>query len=1228
MEEIEGFANTFADSIIKFTQINLQHCKEAAAVLCSRLCSLHTGVALVQEPWVFKGRVRGLNFPGGSICYHLDSPRPRACIAVTRAISFTPLPHLTTSDTTVGRINITIAGESRSIVVASVYLPYDSPSLPPSQEMVGIVEYCRQHSLPFILGCDANSHHICWGSSDINQRGRALLEYLTAMDLQVYNQGNEPTFQIVNRKEVIDLTIGSQNLPVNSWLVSPDPSLSDHRQIHFNVDGGDSVPVVYRNPRRTDWELFQKTLSDKAGGRIVRIMSTHDVETEVASIEEDMQQSYKIACPEKIWKPGKNAQWWNPELSRLRVQVRALWRRYRAFPDNANHWEDYKETRNSFKKAIREAKRDSWRRFCAGVEGPSAASRLYRLLGKDPTSHVSEIRPPGEVDPSERSVLEHLMNTHFPGSQLLARNDFPVRPNQYPTEYDLQQAKTVITEDRVTWAINSFAPYKASGIDGIFPALLQRGLQTLLPLITGIFQVCLATGYIPERWRIARVIFLPKPGKPSYKEAKAFRPISLTSFLLKSLERLVDRFIRDGVLHHTPLHHSQHAYQAGLSTETALHDIVLRIERTLSRRQYAMGCFLDIQGAFDNVPVESIEKALIDRHVCSTVTRWLVSMLRQRRATSTVGCNTATVALNRGCPQGGVVSPLCWNLVVDSLLGELNDARLYSQGYADDICILLEGFCLRTVSELMQRALSIVERWCEETGLTVNPLKTELVLFTTKRIRTGLVLPHLCGVELALSEEVKFLGVTLDQKLSWKSHVQAKCRKAIMCLWQCRRIACSRWGATPKVMRWIYTAVVRPMLCYAAAVWWPRVCLGVSRMMLNHVQRVACLGIAGAMRTTPTAALEVLLDLPPLDIYVKMEAMASAVRLRGTGRWRRLADAGHTLIWDQAAAEIPVVMVPKDRVDKKFIFKKNFEVVVPSRERWNNVTCIDTPPNTVNCFTDGSLLKGKAGAGVHIETEGETFSANFPLGTYVSVFQSEVYALLACARELHHRGIVGQDITIYTDSQAALKALEGPSFKSALVIECHEAITQMGQNNNVRLSWVPGHMGIQGNEFADQLARTGSSMSFTGPEPAVGVSSTLQRTAIRNWARKKHGDRWRNLQDCRQARELMGGPNTRFTKQLVTLPRRQVSILVSVLTGHNTLNRHLTIMGIQNNAGCEACDEGLETSLHFLGDCPAWGAKRMRYLGAPRLEANDIKTLDVASLVAFIKATRRLDMKQ
>ena len=120
-----------------------------------------------------------------------------------------------------------------------------------------------------------------------------------------------------------------------------------------------------------------------------------------------------------------------------------------------------------------------------------------------------------------------------------------------------------VNQTKLRWAIDYFNPYKSVGPDLIIPAFLRHGIDVLSSVLLSIFRVCLALGYITTAWRKARVIFILKPGKPSNTKAKAYRSIYLSSFLLKTLERLIDRYKRDDVLERNPLHINQHANQSG-----------------------------------------------------------------------------------------------------------------------------------------------------------------------------------------------------------------------------------------------------------------------------------------------------------------------------------------------------------------------------------------------------------------------------------------------------------------------------------------------------------------------------------------------------------------------------------------------------------------------------------------------------------------------------------------
>lgn len=95
---------------------------------------------------------------------------------------------------------------------------------------------------------------------------------------------------------------------------------------------------------------------------------------------------------------------------------------------------------------------------------------------------------------------------------------------------------------------------------------------------------------------------------------------------------------------------------------------------------------------------------------------------------------------------------------------------------------------------MMQSAIRMVEKWCIENGLTINPQKTKLILFTKKRKLKRLVLPVLNGTRLVLAEHVKFLGLILDKKLSWNKHFEEKINKPTIIYWEYRGAFGKSWG--------------------------------------------------------------------------------------------------------------------------------------------------------------------------------------------------------------------------------------------------------------------------------------------------------------------------------------------------------------------------------------------------------------------------------------------------
>jgi hypothetical protein len=194
-----------------------------------------------------------------------------------------------------------------------------------------------------------------------------------------------------------------------------------------------------------------------------------------------------------------------------------------------------------------------------------------------------------------------------------------------------------------------------------------------------------------------------------------------------------------------------------------------------------------------------------------------------------------------------------------------------------------------------------------------------------------------------------------------------------------------------------------------------------AKKTLSKIQRLACLGITGKICTTPTGALEALNDLPPLDLVIQGEARSAAHRLWSLGCWAYLhTNCGHSSILMQLQRSDPLFNTGVDIRKLAFNLERKYRVIMLTMEEWSRGPVTPVVKELV-CFNDRSRTTEVTGAVVYRKSLERRLRISLE---NMLIFLAEVYAILACVYEIKMNVRPQKYVSICSDSQAALKAIQ------------------------------------------------------------------------------------------------------------------------------------------------------------------------------------------------------------
>ncbi|XP_059051284.1 uncharacterized protein LOC131846084 [Achroia grisella] len=455
--------------------------------------------------------------------------------------------------------------------------------------------------------------------------------------------------------------------------------------------------------------------------------------------------------------------------------------------------------------------------------------------------------------------------------------------------------------------------------------------------------------------------------------------------------------------------------------------------------------------------------------------------------------------MTRGCVQGSACGPTMWNIILDELLQTELPEGCHIQAFADDVLMIVTASDVSTLESRTNTALKTATQWGAGVKLTFGPNKTQLIAFTPKAKTADILMD---GTVLKFTKEIKLLGVILDEKLLFRSHVRYITEKAMRIFQRLCLYVRPTWGAHSGNVSIIYHGVIEPIITYAAGIWGHAAKKKCNRKTLERAQRGFALRTIKGFRTVSTTAALALAQFTPLDLKVLEVANVERTRLLGT------TDLLPEDIELEKQTPVHQLLHPATRISIPLL-------LADSQEKADTFIKIDT----IAIFTDGSKREtGEVGAAFICcdpEATVPVIKKKFKLHSSCSVYQAELFAICrACEWAVAHKY---PHTVIYTDSLSSIKSIQNRSNTHPIASRIHHVLQQ--SLHPIEFVWVKNHVGIAGNEAAD-VAAGGASRLHKAPEYAK-FPLTYAKTLYKKDARISWQNRYISAEQGAHTRKLL-----------------------------------------------------------------------------------------------------------